>query len=157
MEFSKNRSHYQDMIKRYGRRKYCGNWTSLVSSTLTGDKDPNETVIDTGNGTIENAEENVEVSSRHTATQGSSSRREPSIANSRSLRRRHIGEIELENLRAKNETEQRMRQRQLELEQKPDEIEPRCQREELRLQKQQQQQEEELRLKMQQKEDKLRL
>ena len=69
MEFSRNRSHYQDLITQYGRSKDCGNQTSLVSSTSAGDKDPNETVIDTGNGAIENAEENVEVSYRHFATQ----------------------------------------------------------------------------------------
>ena len=53
------------------RRKGRGKQTSLMSSTSAGDKDPNETVIDTGNGALENAEENVEVSSRHSATQGS--------------------------------------------------------------------------------------
>ena len=81
MEFSKNRSHNQDLIKQYGRSKDCGNQTSLVSSTSAGDKDPNETVIDTENGARENAKENVEVSSMHSATQGS--RKELSIANSR--------------------------------------------------------------------------
>ena len=134
---------------------------SLVSSTLAGDKDSNdETVIDTGNGAIENAEENGEVSSKHSATHGS--RKQPSIANSRSSKRRQIEEVELENLRAKKETEQRLRERQLELEQEREEIELRRQQEELRLQQrekelQQQQQEQELRLKMQQKEDELRL
>ena len=80
--FIKARSHYQDLIKQYMLSKYCGNQTSLVSTTSTGDKDPNDkTVIDTGSGTIENAEENAEVSSKHSATHGS--RKQPSIANSR--------------------------------------------------------------------------
>ena len=161
--FSNARSHYQDLIKQYRLSKDSGNQTSLVSSTSAGDKDPNdETVIDTGNGAIENAEENAEVSSKHYATHGS--RKQPSIANSRSSKRRQIKEMELENLRAKKETEQRLRERQLELEQEREEIELHCQQEELRLQQQQreqelqqQQQEQELRLRMQQKEDKLRL
>ena len=77
------RSHYQDLMKQYRLSKDCGNQISLVSSTSVGDKDPNdETLIDTGNGAIENAEENAEISSKHSATHGS--RKQPSIANSRS-------------------------------------------------------------------------
>ena len=154
---SNARSHYQDLIKQYRLSKDCGNQTSLVTTTTTGDKDPNdETVIDTGNGAIENAEDNAGVSSKHSATHGS--RKPPSIANSRSSRRRQIEEMELKNLRAKKETEQRLRERQLELEQEHEEIELRRQQEELRLQQQQQQQQQqELRLKMQQQEDELRL
>ena len=111
--------------------------------------DPNETVIHTGNVVTENAQENVEASSRHSATQGS--RKQPSIANSRSSRRRQIDEMEIKNLRAKKETEQRLRERQLELEQEREEIELCHQQEELRLQ---QQQEQEFSLKLQQQEDK---
>ena len=103
--FSNARSHYQDLIKQYRLSKDCGNQTSLVSTTATGDKDQNnETVIDTGNRAIENADENAEVSSKHSATRGS--RKQPSIANSRSSKRRQIKEMALENLRAKKETEQ---------------------------------------------------
>ncbi|XP_075241565.1 uncharacterized protein LOC142336542 [Convolutriloba macropyga] len=81
--FSKARSHYQDLIKQYRLSKDCGNQTSLVSTTSTADKDPNnEIVIHTGNGAIENAEENAQVFSKHSATHGS--RKQPSIANSRS-------------------------------------------------------------------------
>ena len=151
--FSKTRSHYQDLIKQYRLIKDCGNQTSLVSSTSAGDKDPNnETVIDTGNGAIENAEENAEVSSKHSATH--ESRNQPSIANSGSSKRRQIEEMEFENLRAKKETEQRLQERQLEVEQKREEIGLRRQQEELRLQ--QQQREQELRLRMKQREDELR-
>ena len=161
--FSDARSHYQDLIKQYRRSKDCGNQTSLVTSSSAGDKDPNdETVNDTGNGAIKNAEENAEVSSRHSATHGS--RKQPSIANSRSSKGRQIEEMEFENLRAKKETEQRLRERQLELEQKREEVELRRQQEELRLQQQQreqelqqQQQEQELRLRMQLKEGEFRL
>ena len=117
VDFSNIRSHYRDLIKQYGQRKDCGNQTSLVSSTSACDRDPNKTVIDTRNEAVENAEENVEVSSRHSATQGS--RKQPSIAISRSSRWRQIDEMELENLRAKNGTEQRLQERQLELEQEP--------------------------------------
>ena len=174
--FSNARSHYQDLIKQYRLSKDCGNQTSLVSTTSTGDKEPNdETVIDTGNEAIENAEESAEVSSKHSATHGS--RKQPSIANSRSSKRRQIEEMELEHLKTKKETEQRLRERQLELEQEREEIELRRQQEELRLQQQQQQQrreqklqqqqqqeqelqqqqqEQELRLRMQQQEDELR-
>ena len=137
--FSNARSHYQDLIKQYRLSKDCGNQTSLVSTTSAGDKGPNdETVIDTGNGAIENAEENNEVSSKHSATYGS--RKQPSIANSRSSKRRQIEEMELEHLKAKKETEQRLRERQLELEEEREEIELRRQQEELCLQQQQQQQ-----------------
>ena len=152
--FINARSHYQDLIKQYMLSKECGNQTSLVSTTSAGDKDPNdETVIDSGNGAIENAEENDEISSKNSDTHGS--RKQPSIANSRSSKRRQIEEMLLENLRAKKETEQRLRERQLGLEQEREEIELRRQQEELRLQ--QQQQEQELSLKIQQQEDELRL
>ena len=144
VDFSNIRSHYRDLIKQCGQSKDCGNQTSLVSSTSAVDEDPNETVIDTGNGTLENAEENVEVSSRHSATQGSG--KQPSIANSRSSRRQQIQEMELENLRAKKEIEQRLQDRQLDLEQEREEIELRRQQEELRLQQQQIQQQRETRV-----------
>ena len=114
----------------------------LLSAPSAGDKDPRETVIDTRNGAIENAD----VSSRNSATQGS--KKEPSIANSWSSRGRQIDESELENLRAKKETEQRLRQRQMELEQEREEMEL-CRRNEKR--------EQELGLKLQQQEDELRL
>ena len=84
--FSAARSYYRDLIKQYRLSKDCGNQTSLVSSTSAVDKDPNETVIHTRNRALENTEENFEVSSKHSATQGS--RKQPSIANSRSSRRR---------------------------------------------------------------------
>ena len=108
MDFSRIWSHYRDLIKEYGQSKDCGNQASLVSSTSALDKDTNETVIDTGNAVIENTEENIEVSSRHSATQGS--RKQPSITNLRSSRRRQIDEMELEKLRAKKETEQQLRE-----------------------------------------------
>ena len=154
--FSIARSHYQDLIKQHRLSKDCGNQTSLVSTTATGDKVPNvETIIDTGNGAIENAEENAEVSSKHSATHGSI--KQHSIANSRSSKERQIEEMELENLKAKKETEQQLQEQQLELQQEREEIELRRQQDELPLQQQQQQQQQELRLKMQQQEDELRL
>ena len=138
--FSNVRSHYQDLIKQYRLSKDCGNQTSLVLSTSAGDKDPNdETVIDTGNGAIENAQENDEVSSKHSATHVS--RKQPSIANSRSSKRRQIEEMELQNLGAKKDTEQRLQERQLELEQEREEMELRRQQVELRLNMQQQEDE----------------
>ena len=91
VNFSNIRSHYRDLIKQYGQSKDCGNQASLVSSTSAVGKEPNETVSDTGNGMIENTEENVEVSSRHSLTQGS--RKQPSFAHSRSSRRRQIDEM----------------------------------------------------------------
>ena len=70
-------------------------------------------MIETGNGAIENAEENLKVSSRHSATHG---RKKHHL-------RRQIDEMELGNLRAKNKTVQRLRERQLELEQEREEKE----------------------------------
>ena len=61
-----------------------------------------ENAFDTGIGAMAKVEENVEVSFRHFATQGS--RKEHSIVNSRSLRRRQIDEIELD-LKAKKKGE----------------------------------------------------
>ena len=59
--FSNARGHYQDLIKQYRLSKDCGNQTSLVTSTSAGDKNPNdETVIDTSNEIIENAEEKTQ-------------------------------------------------------------------------------------------------
>ena len=137
VDFSDIRNHYRDLIQLYRHNdKECGNQTSLISSTSAGDKDPNKTLIDIKNWKIENAHENVEVSSRHSATQGS--RKQPSIANSRSSRRRQIDEMELEDLRDKKETEQGLPERQLELDQDHEEIEIRRQQEKLQLQQQQQ-------------------
>ena len=133
--FSNARSYYRDLIKQYGLSKDCGNQTSLLSSKSAVDNDANETAIDRGNGALENAEENVKISSSHYAAHGS--RKQPRIANSRSSRRRQIEEMELKNLRAKKETEQRLRERQLELEQEREKVELRRQQEELRLQQQQ--------------------
>ena len=82
LTLSNSKNYFQDLLKQDHQTAESGNQTLLVSSTSAADKDPNETVIDTGNGTIKNAEENVEVSSRPFATQGS--RKQPSIANSRS-------------------------------------------------------------------------
>ena len=127
VNLSDSRSYYLDLSKLFGRSNDCGNKTALVASTSAGEKDPNETVIDTEIEAIENTGENVEVSSWQSATHGS--RKEPSIANSRPSRRRRIDEMELENLRAKKETKQRLREQQMELEQKREEIELRRRKE----------------------------
>ena len=79
-----------------------------MSFTSAGDKEPNEIVINTGNGAMETAE-NVEVFSRFSAAHGS--RKEPSIAYSR--------------------------ERQWELDQEREKIELCCLQEELRLQQKQ--------------------
>ena len=92
---SKNKNYFQDLLKQNQQTTESRNQTSLMSSTSAGDKDPNETLIAVGNGAKENAEENVEVFSRHSATQGS--RKQLSIANSRSSNRRQIEEMELKN------------------------------------------------------------
>ena len=70
-------SYYRNLVNQYGHSKDCRKQTSLVSSTSADDNDPIDTVIDTGNKAIENAEENLEVSSSHSATQRS--RKQPSI------------------------------------------------------------------------------
>ena len=64
---SENRDYYEGLLKQTQQTAESGNQTSLVSSTSAVDKGPNEIVTDTGNGAIENAEDNVEVSSRHSA------------------------------------------------------------------------------------------
>ena len=87
VDFSDIRCHYRDLIKLYRHSKDCGSQTSLVSSTSAGCKDLNETVIDTRKWSDRNAEENVEVSSRHSATHGS--RKQPSTASLRSSERRN--------------------------------------------------------------------
>ena len=71
VDFSDIRSHYPDLIKLYRHSKDCGKQISLVSSTLANHKKQNETVIDTGYGAIENADENAEISSMQSATHGS--------------------------------------------------------------------------------------
>ena len=48
-----------------------------MSSTSAGDKDPIESINDTGEGAKECAEEKVEISSRFSATQGT--RKQPSV------------------------------------------------------------------------------
>ena len=48
--FSKNKNYFQDLLKQYQQTEEIGNQISLVSSKSAGDKDPNKTVIDTGNG-----------------------------------------------------------------------------------------------------------
>ena len=110
VSFSDMRSYYLDLIKLYRHNKDCGIQISAVSSTSAGDKDPNKTLIATGNGAIENAEENFEDFSRFSATHGS--RKQPSNVNSRSSRKRKIDEMEIENLRAEKKTEKRLQERQ---------------------------------------------
>ena len=56
------------MMRQYQQTAESGNQTSLVSSMSAVDKDSNETVIDTGIGAIEKARQNIEVSSRRSAT-----------------------------------------------------------------------------------------
>ena len=119
--FSNARSYYRDLVKQYRLSKDCGNQTSLVSSTSAADKGPNETAIDIGNGALENAEGNVGVSSRHSATQGS--RKQPSIANTRSSRRTDWRNRAQKPKSYEKKTEQQLRQRQLDLEQERQEIE----------------------------------
>ena len=118
VEFSKNKSYYQDLIKQYGQIKDCGSQTSLVSSTSAVDKNPNETVIDKRFGARRNAEESVEM---HSATHGI--QKEPSIAKRRSSRRRQIAEVELENLKYKKNAVQQLRERQLEIEKEREKLE----------------------------------
>ena len=72
----------------------------------------------------------VDVSSGHSAIHGC--KKELSIADSRSSKRRQVDEMELKNLRAKKKEKQRRRERQLELEQEREEIELRRRQEELR-------------------------
>ena len=76
---SENKYYHRGLLKQYQQTAENENQTSLVSSTSVGDKDPNETVIDTGDGATENAKENVEVSSKHFATYGS--KKQPIIVN----------------------------------------------------------------------------
>ena len=59
VNFSNIRNHYRDLIKQNMLIKDCGNQTSFTSSTAAVDKDPNETVIVTGNRALENGEEKV--------------------------------------------------------------------------------------------------
>ena len=59
-----------------------------MSSTFAGDKDPKETVIDTGIGIVKNVDENVDVSSQER-------RKQPNFANARSSRRRQTDEQNL--------------------------------------------------------------
>ena len=155
MVISNNRNYYTDLLKKYQQTAESGNQTLLVSTKSAGDTGPNETVVDTGIEVTENVEENVEASSRN--SEKHRSRKEPSIANSRSSRRRKSDHLELENMRAKREADQRLRERQSQLEKEREEIELRRRQEELRLHLQQQQQEQELRLQLQQQEDELRL
>ena len=83
-----------DLLKSFSRHLNKLEGYPLTKTQMKLWNDANE--IDTGNGALENAEENVEVSSRHSATQGSRKQR--------SSRRRQIEEMELENLRANKET-----------------------------------------------------
>ena len=140
MVISNNRTYYTDLLKKYQQTAESGNQTSLGSTTSSAsDTGPNEIVVDTGIAVTENVEENVEVSSRHSETHRS--RKEPSIANSCSSRRREIDHLELKNMRAKMEADQRLRERQSQLRKERAEIELRQRQEELRFELQQQQQE----------------
>ena len=143
---SENKDYHWGMLKQYVRAAGNGNQTSLLS-TLAGDTDSDNTVIDAGNGAIVNLEEKIEVSSLHSATNGS--KKVLIIANSRSSRRRQMHEMELANLRANKKEEQRLQDWQLELKQECEEIEFFRRQEELRFQQQQQQPEQKRRLQQQ--------
>ena len=67
VEVSISRSYYWDLIKQYGHSKDCAKQASLNSSKSDDDRDPNENIVDTGNGEKEVAKENFEASSRHSA------------------------------------------------------------------------------------------
>ena len=56
---SKTNDYHRVILKQYQRTEESTNQTSLVSSTSAGEKDTNETVIDTGNGEKAHVEENV--------------------------------------------------------------------------------------------------
>ena len=106
-----------------------------MSSTAAVDRNPNKAIFDTRIEAIENAEEKIDVLSRHSDTQGS--RKKPV-----SPTRDQIDEIELKNLRAKKEAKQRLQEWQLEIEQENEELELYGGQAELRLK----QKDEELRL-----------
>ena len=65
---NENKDYHRGLLKQYQQTAEIGNQTSLVSSTLAGNQEPNENVVVTEKGAIENVEEKVEVSSRHSAT-----------------------------------------------------------------------------------------
>ena len=75
---SENNSYCRVMLKQY--LQTCnpakGNQTLLLSPISAVVKNLYETLIESRNGAKRNVEENVEVSSRHSATQGS--KKEPS-------------------------------------------------------------------------------
>ena len=64
----KTKNYHQGMLKKYLRTLESGSQTSLVSATSAFDKDPNETLVESGNGAIGKIEEKVEVPSRSSAT-----------------------------------------------------------------------------------------
>ena len=65
---SEDRNSYRFFLKQYRQTAKNGNRTSLMSSTSVCGDDPNETVIDIGNGATENLKKNVEVFSKYSAT-----------------------------------------------------------------------------------------
>ena len=56
---SKTNDYHRRKLKQYQQTEESGSKKSLVSSTMTAEKDPNETVIDTGKGESANVKENV--------------------------------------------------------------------------------------------------
>ena len=46
VDLSDTRSYYRDLVKLYGHSMNCGNQTSLVTSTSSSKKDPNQSVIE---------------------------------------------------------------------------------------------------------------
>ena len=119
MALSENKDYHRGTLKQYLQTTESGNQTMLLSSTSVGDKDLNNTL--TGNGAIEIVKENADVFSRLSTTHGS--REWPSVANSRSSRRRQVDEMEFQNLRAKKKEEQPLQEVQLELKQEREEME----------------------------------
>ena len=142
IEFADRDTYIREVIRQHQQTADFGNQTSLVATPNTSEKDPNETVVDTSKSNPKSHLDNIEVSSKKSAV-GQSQR--TSKATSRASRRREAEELELENLKAKQEAEQRLREQEMQLQNEREEMKLQAEREERRLQAEREEREMEMR------------
>ena len=115
--FADSNNSIREALRQHQQMADFGNQTSLVATPNASEKDPNETVIDTSKSNPKSQLDNIEVSSEKSVA-GQSQRTSKATS-----RRREAEELELKNLKAKQEAGQRLLELKAQAKNKRDEME----------------------------------